>query len=338
MFHNERKLRFLNEYLVEESTRSFVKYIFETSEPVERQEGIIIGKDGIDLCEFSRDQVLGLYKKFNYKTRKTLYSVSYFLTYYYAWCAEQGYDVSPFNQYDSKLSNSIIEEVIPREFLLKRYFTKIEFMEYMNNVKDPSNKFMMYALYNGVNLDELINLTIDDLDTKNKEVLLFSGRRIKVDDLFISLMQQANEALYYNPDGDNSNRRYDLYEYAESKYVIKPTKRGDGSVPITKFVLTNRMKDIKNQSGNLDLTVLVIIKNGLINYIKEKLNMSLKEAMTETVATKVDTDDDNDESIVSKGVKYAHYEDVKEKIEEFGSNITVRALRKELEDVMDYFG
>jgi integrase len=310
MYYNkERKEKYLK--ACNYDNLQFIELLFKLSSPVEYQKNK-------DLCEYNRKEIIELLTAFNFKSRTTLVTACVYLSNYYAWCDNEGLiDISTYNQYESKRSNSIIEEVLPKELLNERYFTKEELLGYMSNVYDISNKFIMYAIFCGLDKDELINLKKTDLNEKEKTIALYTGEIIPVDDLFIELMKKTIDSQYYNPDGELTSKRYDLYEYANSPYVLRKTKRYD-DLPWTYIILNKRFVMIKKQTGNRFLSVPVIYNNGMINYIKENLDVSLRVAFSEK----------------TNGRVYKYTGEVEELIGKFRSKRTFRALKR---DIIDEF-
>jgi integrase len=320
MYNMEQKERYLDNCKYEDTTIETIKIIFRASADVEKFYNT-------DVSLFNRLQVYDFLKKLNAKSRNYLRSACIYLSDYYNWCYSEHLVPTNIigNQFDVNMTRGLIEEIIPREMLANKYFTQEELIEYINNQKDVSNKFILYALYLGVKgeeYQELINLKMEDLDEQNKVLRLITGRTIQVDDLFIDLMKQTNDSNFYYADGVKKILRNGANEYLPSRYVLKQCKTGTSDSPITKGILQPRLGVIKEASGNQYLTVSVIYKNGLINYIKKqyaKENITLKQAMTSMI----------------NGAEYEFEKQTQDYTYEFGSKITTRMLRLEIKDYID---
>jgi hypothetical protein len=283
-----------------------------------------------DLSLFDSNQIIELLKKINSKSRKFLRATCVFFSDYYNWCVSE--NLVPANNlgnpYDVSRVKGIIDVIIPKEVLENKFFTKDEFLKYVDNIYDPSNKLIAYCLYLGIRgqeNEEIRKLKSSDLNEKRSAVRLFDERIVKVDDTFINLFKETVNAEHYYPDNRDYANKLSLYTYSTSDYVFRPCLRGDETytnepMPLQTFL--TRLTLIKKQSGNLYLTGNVIYRNGLINYIKERYaekDVSLKDALF----YKVDKH------------PYFYESETQQYIDEFGSNITARMLRSEIKDYLD---
>lgn len=315
-YNHELKQEYLDNCKYEDTTIEVIKVIFNATEIVEI-------KWKKDLCFFNRSEIIDLLKSFNSKSRSRLRSTCVYLADYYNWCLYEKHLVSDLvNYYHYTLSNDIIELVIPTEELNDKYFNEKELLSYKDNVIDPSNKFIMYALYCGVKSEELINIKMSDYDEKTNELNLRSGRKINPNKLFYDLMRKANAQEMYLPDGIETDTMRQTNSYVDNGYVLKPCRTGDFGTPISIKTLSPRIATIKEQSGNEFISITTLSKNGMINYIKKHYNnkgITLYDAFMEKV----------------NGKRYKYEEETQGCIEEFGSTMTVRMLRREIKDFLE---
>jgi len=320
MYRSEQKQAFLDYYINtrEESTVQLVERIFNSTELVENQ----FEKD---VSEFNQIEVLELLKSYNSKSPRRLMSTCKFLSDYYIWCSrvEKLESVSSLiNPFNKIITDNMIENLISKEVLNKKYFNKEYLLEKMNdNVFDVTNQFIAYALFYGIKVKELINLKIKDLDFENNKVKLITGREITVDTLFKHLMIEANDQVQYFADGIEVEDILKRYTYGESDYVIKKcgVKECDAVRPL---YISFRMRTIKDQMENEFVSLSTLYKNGLINYIKEqfaKRNISLKDAIFHEQTGKL----------------YTYNEDLQQYIYDFGSKMQAKILRMEVRDYID---
>jgi hypothetical protein len=169
---------------------------------------------------------------------------------------------------------------------------------------------------------ELVNIKASDVNKENMTVKLIDREdEAEVDKQWIELMENANNSKSYDEDGkiDNPNRRPDLYNYTESDYVLKYTKRKESNnIPLSESAMKKRARIIKEQTRNSQLNESDIRLNGLINYIKNKYcekGITLETAILQT--------------------KY--YTETKEYIKKFGSNIHPRTLKSNIKDYLACF-
>ena len=324
MFYNEpQKIEYLesedNRFLP--STLEVAKRIFVGSAMVEKQYDT-------DLSNFNRQQVVDLLKKFNATSKGYYKMICLIFADYYNWCLSKEYiDQSNFtNWYDSKLSNLIIDEILPVSLVKGKFFTKEDVLEYLDKIKSPTNRLLLYSPFmgiDGVDHEDLKYLRVSDLYEKRKAIQLHSGAIQPVDDLFIQLLKEADAETMYNPEGkENYTIRRNIYD--ESVYVLKKCSSDSINEVINKQIIVYRMKVIKKQAENKFISISTLYKNGLINSIKEyyeQKNISLYKALFHEKNKKLYTYDEETQEVISR----------------FNSNMTVRMLRMELKDTIDYY-
>lgn len=322
MYNEDQKLRYLRNCNYAETTIETIKIIFKSTSRVEEYYKK-------DLCEFTQAEVNDLLTSIGNKSRAYLKGVCVYLENYYNWCLSEGLVTDVVNKYSPVFVTNVINEIVPKELLYDKYFTKAKLLEYIDNIHDITNKFIAYALYLGISTEELVYIKIDDLNTNDKTLYLSkTNRNIRVDDNFVRIMREANKAEFYNEDGSFiALDKLGLYGYRESEYVLKHMNRTkENNQPLTRPMILKRLKTIKEQSGNDFLTAPTLYKNGLINYIIERFKEEKGDIDLETILfDKIN------------GKLYTHDNDTQKYIEEFGSQITVRMLRRELKDYIDCF-
>lgn len=318
MYKPKQKQAFLDYYgeTKEKTTVDLVGRIFSTTSLVENQ----FEKD---ISEFNQLEVLELLKSYNSKSPRRLMSVCKFLSDYYIWCSQVEMLVgSLINPFDKSITDNMIDNIIPKEDLNKKFFTKEYLVEKLKeDVIDVTNRFIAYALFYGITAEELVNLQMGDLDFKNNMVKLITGREITVDTLFKNLMINANDQTQYFADGIEVEDIRRRNTYGESDYVIKKcgVKECDAVRPL---YLNARLRTIKEQMENEFISLSTLYKNGLVSYIKEKYakkEVSLKTAILHPITGKLYTYDDETQ-------KYIH---------DFGSKMEVKILRMEIKDYLD---
>lgn len=321
MYNEEQKLRYLNQCKYEDTTIESIKNYFSSVAAVER----FYDKD---LSEFIQPQIVDMFKKVNSRSRAYLTSMSIFFADYFNWCLSEGLITDIINKYDTSQTKLIIESVIPTKIIREKYFKKEQMLDYVDKIYDVTNKFIAYALYRGIkgdNYSELIHLRLNDIDGKTKTAKLITGREVIINDMFMELARNADLADYYNADGSTSLDKLRYYGYVDADYILRPMNRNEPQ-PLTMNMIQNRLKVIKEQSDNEYFTTTTIYKNGLINCIierhKEKRpDIDLEEILFDQVHGKL----------------YTHDRETQGYINEFGSAINVRMLRRELKDFINCF-
>lgn len=311
MYNPVQKDRYLSICKYEESTKELIRRIFTSIELEEK----IFQKD---ISLFNQDEVYDLLVSLNSKSRNRLKSVCVFLSDYFTWCYKEGLTFDINDPFDKYFTDTIIQKIIPVEKLDKKFFSKKEILDYLDNILDISNKFLVYCLYKGIKFDEIVNLKIGDLNYKDRTISLNTGRIVIVDELFANLLIETNNQTHYYPYGTDIDNQFGRYTYGQSDFVFK-TCGVKESKQIKMGVFLNRLRVIKEQCENDFISVSTLYKNGLYNYIKERcegMGITLKQAFFEQ----------------KNLTRYTYEESTQKYIYEFGSGLSVRSLRKELRD------
>jgi hypothetical protein len=330
LYNEEQKNRYMKQSNMVESSKDVFEMILKTATKVEVQENM-------DLSNFNRPQVVNLLKTYNAKSRQYLRLVCNHFSNYYSWCCSEGLvDITNFtNWYDVKLAKPIISEVLSNEMLTDKFFNDEYILDCVNNkVKDKQNKLLLYAPYLGIDgndHEDLRYLKIDDLNEENKTINLISGRIANVDDLFIELIKDANKATRYDKNGTGEFGRGHT-EYGVSQYVFKSCGVTEVDALISSKNMNQRFATIKDQTGNRLLSIPLVYKNGLLNYIEKYFKtqgVSLYEALLDKKETKIDYGKNE--------TRYIYEGKVQELINEFGSKMTSRMLRHQMSDIIQYW-
>jgi hypothetical protein len=323
-----RKKRFIENCNYNEPTIPVLEMWFNKVAPIEKTTGK-------DLAEFTRDEIINLYKSFNLRSKQTLLTATYFFFNYYNWCLSEKYVTNTINQFDPNMIKSVIDEAIPIELLGDKYYRKQEMYDYIDMVYDPVNKFILYAPFRGclgAEGEDIIHLKLSDINEETKTVNLYSGKILKVDDLFIKLAKEADKQMLYQPDKEAINY-YGRLSYDESSYIIKTCRTKSKDTPVRYPILQQKIRLIKKQTGNRFINLKNSYDNGLINYIKERfeeIGVTLRNGL-----------------YLKKNVSQYEYSQQLEQfisefnkgvdIKEINNGVTGRMLRRNLQDIIDYY-
>lgn len=149
----------------------------------------------------------------------------------------------------------------------KGIYSKDEVEMAVENLINPIDKFIVMAIFNGINGDknvELINLKKSNIDLKNS-VICVAGKTIHMDEAFKKITIDAlnqKEYAYLTSDGDI--KYYELN--TKSEYVVKskPMKRNrDGLEPMGVEGFKTRFKNVVASIG-LETTIGTLEKSGYI--------------------------------------------------------------------------
>jgi len=318
MFNPEQKQAFLDYCMnyKEESTVKLIERIFNSTEILEEQ----LEKD---VSEFTQMDVLELLKNYDSRSPRRLMTTCKILSDYYIWVSQvEKISEGLINPFDKIITDKMIEDIIPKDALNKKFFTKEYLIEEIKDkIPDVTNQFIVYSLFHGIKVEELIKLKIKDLDFENNIVKLITGREIVVDTLFKHLMIEANSQTQYFEDGIEVEDIKRRYTYGDSVYIIKKcgVKECDAVRPL---YINFRMNTIREQLENKFISLSTLYKNGVINYIKEqfaKKGVDLKTAILHPI----------------NGKSYTYDKETQKYINDFGSKMKVKILRMEIKDYLD---
>lgn len=328
MLYNEKqKMRYLEQSDMVDSAKEFFCVVARSASKVEIQEST-------DLCNFNRKQVINLLKSYNSKARSYIRLICSHFSRYKYWCIKEGLanEDSYVDWYDTNLSGAIVKEIVTSEMIMDKFFDQDTAFEYVEKIKDNSNKLAFYAPYigiDGVEHEDIRYLRISDLDEEKKVISLHSGRIAKVDELFIKLIKAANSDTRYNKNGDGAIAKRDL-NYYNSEYVFKVVGETRENIVMSSKSLVQRYRVVKEQTGNKLLNISLVYKNGLFNYLNNhflKKGITLRDALFSEVIG----------SRGRVGSKYTHDEELEMALRDYGVTITTRFLRLQLEDVIQFW-
>jgi hypothetical protein len=323
MFNEFQKRRYLDgEYFrFEESTKEVAERLFETVSETENQKNL-------DLAEFTKLQVVELLKNINSRSKNYLRLVAKNCFEYSNWCRVEGFvDKSIPNSYDYSIVKNIIDDLIPLRLLEDKHFLREDIKKYLDVIYDPLLKFVLYASFCGVYGNEGENLSylkFSDINQEEKTVKLKDGKLVNIDDLFIQLAFALDSATEAYQVGENNSRKPNQYVYDQSVYILKTCGRMTVDAPVTRTFIMAKFRDIQKLLNNKFINGGNLYKNGLINYIYEKFkeqNITLKQALFEKKDKR----------------NYTYSKELQQYINEFGSGMTDRMLRLQMQDIIDLF-
>lgn len=302
MYNEEQKRRYLDNCGNEESTIEIIEVLFNSVSKIEIS-------NNKDICEFNLSEVLDLLKSTNSKSRQYLMTMCYTFEKYYDWCLRNGIISDVNNKYATFNTSPIIKKLIPDEAISGKFFSrKVLIMDILPKLTDVINRYIVYSIFLGIHgkdFEELRNIKPNDLDRKTQEVSLITGRKVKVDTIWIKLMEAANEEEVL-VDGTKSAIRDDLKMFADSPYVLKLTVRG-GTNCMSVSVIRHRFSDtISKQTENEFITPKNIYFNGMINYVKERYaekGITIQEALLEKNENYIYRDEETQQYIYEFGAR-----------------------------------
>lgn len=145
---------------------------------------------------------------------------------------------------------------------------KIEdIQDYIETLENPQDKFIIYALFNGIynqNAEELLTITTDMIDMENGLIHL-KDRDVVMDSIMKKIVEQTlNETTYYILDTGKTWRTTEFNFNMQSPYLIKqrPSKKNnDGKDCMSYNGFRTRMKNLLMYLDS-DLSITDIVRSG----------------------------------------------------------------------------
>lgn len=222
-----------------------------------------------NMKEFTKKDYINLLKKMNSKSGLSILNYTYRINII----------LEKFN-IDLRIDgiNDIEKDELIDPEALSRLYTKEEIIEICDTLVNPCDKFIIYALFNGIQgkqLKDLRELKTENIDLNKKKIYVL-GKTIKMDEYMFDIcsdMIEADEYYKYNYDGKQSSYTYDSYKLnMESVYAIKPrptSANNDGLNPIQVNGVKTKLFKLSKQIGMV-INSTNIVKSGVLHKIHEE--------------------------------------------------------------------
>jgi integrase len=261
MYNPDLKEDFLSMY--KENTRKSTRYVFSHSYYLE-------DKYQKDLKDFAKNELDELLIRLTKKTTSMNNFNRYFsvIKKYIQWAIDNGYKKSGSNLMSDFNKKDYQVYIDKSKFISEQKLIEIE--EILKNYQDKVVLRLIFEGVNGENVSELVNLKIQDVDSKNKKLRLCDDkgreRFIQVSDRCLSLIKKAHaEKIYYPRNGNKQSKRgKNKLELMQTDHIIKNTLNGKIQNPVSKDTIYRRIGIIKEILEFPDLTVKNIRDSGMI--------------------------------------------------------------------------
>jgi len=275
MYNESAKTRYLERYR-NKDTKEVYGRIFKKSALLEY-------KHQKDLCNFTEEQlkqfVIDILQPKTKESSRSIYST---ISSYIDWAIQEGISSHEENPWHKRSTDYIYSLVIP----VKNYMSFQEKQYVLKTLVNAQDKFIVEALWNGIQGDkliELITLKMEQVNpTLNKVVITDDQNRVKreviaFDEQLCDLALMANEQrLYVKKNGQCSENT--ISEHADlvnSDYIIKHsnTKHRGNRAYTTHYTVYNRIEMFRSlnelqQFSNV-LVTKNIVRSGMIYWAKQ---------------------------------------------------------------------
>jgi hypothetical protein len=191
MYNEEIKQRYIAEK--EMTTNTPDRYLSRQFDRTEEHE-LRLNKD---LSSFTKQEILNMYKTFNFEAVETLDVMNSHFSLYTQWCLQQNLVPDCQDHFLEMNANDWLSCI--NLAALKKSVVSLETLyEWFEKLPNPSDKFIMLALFEGLggqNFCELVNLRMADFD--GNTVHLCTGRTLTVSSELVKLARESDNTFIY---------------------------------------------------------------------------------------------------------------------------------------------
>lgn len=212
MYNKDIKERYITE---KESNTSlpegYLTKQFSKSESFEK----LMGKD---LCNFTKHEILNMYKTFNTSSLESLTVVNSHFSLYTQWCLYQNL-VDDCQNHFAEIQKDNLMSCVNILGIKKSIITRETLLEWINKMPNPADAFILIALFEGIKgkeFCELVNLKMSDFN--GNKVKLCTGRELEVSDELVNIAMESNDTYKYYAITGKGNK---VIKLKEEDLIIK---------------------------------------------------------------------------------------------------------------------
>lgn len=212
MYNEEIKKRYIAEK--ERTTSMPDKYLTRQFDRTEEYE-LRLGKD---LSNFIKQEILDMYKTFNFEAVETVNVINSHFSLYTQWCLQQNLVPDCQDHFLEIKANDLMSCI--NMAALKKSIVSLETLRgWLRKLPNPSDQFIMLALFEGIggqNFCELTNLKMSDFN--GNTVNLCTGRTLTVSTELVDLARESDNTLIYKGVGSKIDKEV---PFKDENLIIK---------------------------------------------------------------------------------------------------------------------
>jgi len=250
----------------------YIRNIFNKSEELEN-------KLGIDVSEFSISQIGELLQYFKSTSTESLRVKVCMLRNYTNYMMSQGLIKIDTNNYNS-VTTELLENSVDQDFVKEKYISREKLMEYIQELPNVCDQFVLMALHEGIKGDKLSEITMTsgkDINERKNVINFFGGRSLVCSSKLIDIAVESSETYTYESLYENSMRELTLI--GDRILKVRDNVTQDDMIHAYKRML-KRINAIKNYLGVNTISITGLLISGFVYNIKllsEKKEMGLDE-------------------------------------------------------------
>lgn len=281
MYNQERKERFIaenNNFTDKELYDKRARFLFSRTEESETR----LAKDA---CDFSHNEILDYYKTLATPSLDTLVVTNNILNTYSSWCLKNKYIVDGLNHY-AEMSMELLNTCVNFGQQRELFVSRADLLKAIGGFLNAYEQVVVLGLYEGLDLVDLRELTLEDVDLANCTVNLHDR-----------VLTISKELIHYIEDSANTYERYTADEKKTALYdldgehvqVIKTFgKERNGKQPDRGMQLFNIMKRIKTNYGYSWLSAANLPQAGAANMLLELWQKESEKSAEEVANEHID--------------------------------------------------
>ncbi len=277
MYNEEQKENFIKDYMRSRVVAQTSLYsLFRKVEPYEVQ-------CKKDCSEFTKEEVLEMYKEFGARSYNVLLNYNVILKAYCAW--KRHYHGLSANVAYEEITTQMARDLIPDD--AKRVLTKEEVVEIEDQLYNWTDKAIIEALFEGLSgnsMRDLVGIELNMIDQRNKQLVLSDGRVFDLTNRLCEFLIKACYEEEYVCYGETLR----VKKLIGSNKIYKERDNAHAADSDDKFFrwVYRRIMSCRKFVGIDGLTMKNLQTAGMVHYLKigmENSGLGLKEfLLTET--------------------------------------------------------
>lgn len=240
----------------------FLQRLFNTSEPFEI-------KYGKDASEFTFYEIRDMYKVIGFESLSIIETFNSQMKNYTSYCINQNYTKDTQNHY-AEFNRQIMAELVDKLAVDRKIITREELNRIQERLYNPSDQFILEALFCGIGGKEYKDLSEATIDNIHGNIFSAeSGDYIATDALIKYAYEANSELTYYSIGGEASGRRFPLKN--ENRIIKGMYNNAEIDTEKRKYRrIYTRIIRILNFCGESQLSGHSIMVSGQIHYINQR--------------------------------------------------------------------
>lgn len=249
----------------------YLERLFKKTADIERE----LGKD---ISNFTAYEIIDYLKTRNFSSLEIVRVIVSQLKMYTDWCMQENLVLDNQNHF-MELDIQIMNDCVNKLILKKRVITKEQFDEWVNEMPNPKDKFILLCLFEfgkSNHYQDIAQIKLSDFN--ENELQLTSGRTVQVSDQLLRTAKETDEEIFYYV--LHSDKKYRMKDIG---YIVKyygNIEEDSQDIQIGKRIYYIIVKSLSYLGVENWMSANAIVESGKIHMIKKRaaeLGMTPKE-------------------------------------------------------------